>query len=76
MTPGPDHICKSNNGVSLSLFILISAFVIIVLSTVDYYTSLIWAAPPKVNTEIRYIVTIFAIGTLFVYTYCRHTDLT
>jgi len=76
MTPEPGHICKSTSSISLSLFFLISALVIIVLSTVDYYTSLVWAAPPKVNTEIRYIVTIFAIGTLFVYTYCRHMDLT
>lgn len=67
----PTHVCE-NNGISLTVFFLIASFVIIILSTIDYHTRLIWSLHPVVNAEIRYIVTVISIIVMFIYSYCEH----
>jgi hypothetical protein len=66
-----EHHCNTG-GLSLTLFLLISALIVIIISTIDFHTGLIWSLPPKVNAEIRYMVTVIGILVLFIFTYCQH----
>ena len=71
---GKDAPCE-NGGVSIALMLLISSLVVVILSTIDFHTGLVWAASPLVDAEVRYIVTVFSIATMFVYTYCQYLQL-
>ena len=64
-----------NGGISISLLLIVSALVVIILFTVDFHTGLVWDAPPRVNAEIRYIVTILSISSIFVYIYCENIKI-
>jgi hypothetical protein len=66
--------CESG-GISITMFLLVSALVLIVLSSIDFHTGLIWAASPRVDAEVRYIVTLLSISLLFAYMYCQHIQL-
>jgi len=70
----PQRPCE-NGGISIVLFLLVFSVLLIILSTIDFHTGLIWSASPRVNAEVRYIVTIFGIATMFVYMYCQHIQL-
>jgi hypothetical protein len=70
----PVHICK-NNGISLTVFFLLTSLIIIIISTIDFHTKLIWDLHPRVNGEIRYMVTVFAIGVMFIYFYCQQLKI-
>ena len=71
--PG-DKPCE-NGGISIALLMIVSSLVIIILSTIDFHTGLIWYAPPRINAEIRYMVTIFNIAIMFLFTYCQYMQL-
>jgi hypothetical protein len=58
-------------GPILGVGALLIAITIIVGSTVDFHTGLIWGAPPRLNAEVRYITTfaLLSIGLIYVYCY-------
>jgi hypothetical protein len=60
-----------NGGISIAMFLIVSSLIVIILSTIDFHTGLIWDTTPRVNAEIRYIVTILSIAIMFVYMFCR-----
>ena len=70
----PEQSCE-NGGISIAMFIIVSAMLLIILSTIDFHTGLIWCASPRVNAEIRYIVTIVSVSIMFVYMYCKHMQV-
>ena len=69
-----DKPCE-NGGISIGLLLIVSVLVVIVLSTVDFHTALVWDAPPRVNAEIRYLVTILGISIIFVHLYCQNIQI-
>ena len=69
-----DTPCE-NGGISVGLLLIILSITMIILSTVDFHTGLVWAAPPRVNAEIRYVVTLLSISIAFIYIYCQHVQL-
>jgi hypothetical protein len=52
---------------TLSLFVIMSAIILIGLSSIDFHTCLIWDASPRINAEVRYIVTLVGVAAAFVY---------
>lgn len=75
MTQSPPHHPCENGGISIGLFLLVSTVMLIILSTIDFHTGLIWSASPRVNAEIRYLVTLVGIAIMFIYMYVRHIQL-
>jgi len=67
---GVERPCE-NSGISVVVFLIVSSLVLIILSTIDFHTGLVWAASPRVDAEVRYIVTIVGITVMFVYMYCQ-----
>ena len=75
MVHSPLHPPCENGGISIGLFLLVSIVMLIILSTIDFHTGPIWSASPRVDAEIRYLVTIVGIAILFIYMYFQHMQL-
>ncbi len=52
---------------SLSLFVIMLSVVLVVLSSIDFHTCAIWNTSPRVNAELRYVVTLLGILAAFIY---------
>ena len=52
---------------SLSLFVIMLSVVLVGLSSIDFHTQAIWNASPRVNAELRYVVTLLGILAAFIY---------
>lgn len=63
--------CDHHHGLTFLMVVLVTAFIIIVLSTIDFHTGSIWGVSPRFNAETRYITTMLTVIVLFVYMYVR-----
>lgn len=61
-----------------SIFVYVSVaiyLILIVISTIDCYTGVIWCCDPSLDMEIRYIITVAGIVTMFAFFYCKIKSL-
>ena len=65
----------NHHGLTFVTLVLVTAAIIIILSTIDFHTGSIWGVSPLINAETRYFTTLLAIIVLFVFMHLQYSRL-